>query len=149
MPAQAVPAGSAPPPTQAPPRDMEGQVKAVGAVQLVFATFALIASLVILFSGSFAAQAIEEEGNEPEAADLVRALMGVLGIVLLVYAGLGIAGSVGLFMLAGWGRGMSLAFCGISLIQLPFGTALGIWGLIVLTRPETTHLFRRARGATA
>lgn len=149
MPAQAAPAFSAPPAPLPPRRDMEGQVKAVGAVQLVFAAFALIASLVILFSGSFAAQAIEEEGNEPEAADLVRALMGVLGVVLLVYAGLGIAGSIGLFMLAGWGRGMSLAFCGISLVNIPFGTALGIWGLIVLTRPETADLFRRARGVAA
>lgn len=142
--ATATPAYAAPP---APQQTMEGQVKALAAVQLVFAVLAIIGALFILFSGQFAASAIEEEGNEPAVADLVRSIMGVLGFVLLAYGAIGIAGSVGLFMLKGWGRGLSLAFCGISLVQLPFGTALGIWGLIALTRPATAQLF--GRGAVA
>ena len=125
---------------------MDGQVKVIGALQIVFGAFAVIGALFILFSGQFAAQAIEEDGNEPGAADLVRAIMGVLGIVLLVYGALGIVGAIGLFGLKGWGRGMSLAFLGISLVQIPFGTALGIWGLVVLTRRETADLFRHHRG---
>lgn len=148
MPAPTAPlayAASPQAPTHAPPgRDMEGPVKAYAAVQIVFAVLALIGALIILFSGEFAAQAIEEEGEEPEAADLVRSIMGVLGVILLLYGALGIAGSIGVFMLKGWGRGMSLAFAGISLINIPFGTALGIWGLIVLTRPATNELFRGA-----
>lgn len=141
--ATATPAFSAPPPSQRQ-SNMEGQVKAVGAVQVVFASLAVVFALFIMFSGEYAAKAIEDEGDEPEAADLVRSLMGVLGVVMLIYGALGIAGSIGLFMLAGWGRGLSLAFCGISLIQIPFGTALGIWGLITLTRPATHELFRDA-----
>ena len=144
--ANATPAFSQPPPAApVPPRSMEGQVKALGAVQLVFAVLAVVGALFILASGQYAAYAVEEEGNEPEAADLVRAVMRVLGFVLLLYGGLGIAGAIGLFMLQGWGRGLSLAFCGISLIQIPFGTALGIWGLIALTRPATHELFRQQR----
>ena len=124
------------------PNNMEGQVRALGAVQIVFAVLAIVAALFILFSGEFAAQAIEDEGDEPAAADLVRSIMGVLGFVMLGYGALGIVGAVGLFMLKGWGRGLSLAFCGISLVNIPFGTALGIWGLITLTRPATHELFR-------
>ncbi len=135
--AATTPAYAAPPPQP----NMEGQVKALAAVQLVFAVLALVGGVVILSSGAYVAHAIEEEGEEPEVADLVRSIMGVLGFVMLAYGALGIAGAVGLFMLKGWGRGMSLAFCGISLIQVPFGTALGIWGLIALTRPATAQLF--------
>ena len=142
MPATATPAYGTPPHPSHP--NMDGQVKALGAVQIVFASLAIIGALFILFSGQFAASAIENEGNEPEAAALVRSIMGVMGFVLLVYGALGIAGAIGLFLLKGWGRGLSLAFCGISLIQLPFGTALGIWGLVTLTRPATAELFRRA-----
>lgn len=123
---------------------MEGQVKVIGALQIVFGALAIVGALFILISGDFAADAVEEEGDEPEAAALVRSIMSVLGGVLLIYGALGIIGAIGLFNLQPWGRGVSFAFLGISLIQLPFGTALGIWGLIVLTRPETAELFRGA-----
>jgi uncharacterized membrane protein (DUF2068 family) len=121
---------------------MEGQVKVIGALQIVFGVLAIGGALAILISGNFAANAVEEEGDEPEAADLVRSLMGVVGTILLVYGVLGIIGAIGLLTLKPWGRGLSFAFLGLSLIQIPFGTGLGIWGLVVLTRPETAELFR-------
>lgn len=122
---------------------MDGQVRVIGALQIVLASLALVVGLFILIGGSYAADAIADEGDEPETATMVRSIVSVLGVVLLVYGALGITGAIGLFGLHGWGRGMSLAFLGISLVQIPFGTALGIWGLVVLTRPETTQLFRR------
>ena len=147
MPEPATPAYAQP---SRPPPNMEGQVKALAAVQIVFAVIAVVVALVVLASGKFAGYAVEEEGNEPEVADLVRSVMGVLGFVLLAHGALGIAGAIGLFMLQNWGRGLSLAFCGISLVNLPFGTALGIWGLIALTRPATHELFRsHQRGVAA
>jgi hypothetical protein len=148
MPARPAPAAFTPlpPPPMPPQRDMDGQVKAIGAVQIVFAALAIIGAFFILFSGEFAAGAIEDEGNEPEVADMVRSIMRFLAFVMIAYGVLGIVGSIGLFTLKGWGRGMSLAFCGISLVNIPFGTALGIWGIIVLTRPETATLFRDGQG---
>ncbi len=73
--------------------------------------------------------------------DGVRVFL-VIGIGLLAYGALGIAAAVGLFKLKRWGRVLSLVFCGISLLSLPFGTALGVWGLIALTRPATVKLFQ-------
>lgn len=123
---------------------MDTHVKVIGALQAFFGALALVGGLLMLVSGNFAAQAIEEEGDEPAVADMVRMMMGILSYALLIYGVLALVGAVGLFTLQPYGRVISLIVCGVSLINLPFGTAFGIYGLVILTRPETGALFERA-----
>jgi hypothetical protein len=151
MPATAAPPAFSPVPPQPPPRSasMDTHVKVIGALQVVFGVLAVTVALFVLVSGDFAAQQIEDEGNEPEVADMVRAILRIVAFLALAIGVVGIVGAIGLFTLKPWGRGLSLAFCGISLLNIPFGTALGIYGLVILTRPETAELFRHGPAGAA
>lgn len=139
-----------PPQYAAAPNRMDTHVKVVGALQIVLALLSLFFAMAVLVSGDYGAQQIEDQANDPETAQVARAMMRIVSMFLLVIGVLGIVGAIGLFMLKGWGRGLSLAFCAIMLLAIPFGTAIGIYGLVILARRETGDLFRTApAGASA
>lgn len=132
-------------------RDLSGidtQVKVVGALHAVYGGLLVIVAALILFSGAFVGNVIADEGGEPGVANFVRSIMGFLGFVFLVVGGIGVAGGIGLFSLAPWGRTLTLIASAVALINVPVGTALGIYGLVVLTRPEAAQLFAQG-GHTA
>lgn len=138
------PPANDPPSTQRRPFNAEGHVKVVGGLQVVLAIFFLIGGAAVIFGGAFSASTIREEGNEPELASMVENVVRVVGFVLLVLSAVGIAGAIGLFLHAPWGRALSFVFAAVSLLNLPFGTAVGIYALVVLSKRETADLFRAA-----
>ncbi len=68
------------------------------------------------------------EGPPP----FVRPLISAIGLVILVKGALGLAAGVGLMQRATWARMLAIVLGVISLINMPFGTALGIYTLWVL-----------------
>jgi hypothetical protein len=74
---------------------------------------------------------------------------GKLGIVVflvltLAMAALWIAAAWGLGKRRPWGRTLAIVISVLSLAGIPIGTALGIYGLIVLNSPEAKDVFFRA-----
>ena len=74
--------------------------------------------------------------------------MPILGIVgsalLLAVLTLSIPGIIagfGLLKLRPWARILAIVLSAIGLINFPFGTVVGIYGLWVLLSPETERLF--------
>ena len=65
----------------------------------------------------------------------IRPLLSAIAVVLLVKAALGIAAGLGLLQRQDWGRILAIVLGVISLINIPFGTALGIYTLWVLVSP--------------
>ena len=58
-------------------------------------------------------------------------------MVLLAFGVLGIFAGWGLLTRQSWARAFALVFGGINLMELPFGTALGIYTLWVLLPTES------------
>lgn len=69
---------------------------------------------------------------------LIAALICLL-VLLLSLPGL-IAG-VGLLNLRPWARTLAIVLSALNLLHVPFGTALGIYGLWVLLQEETERIF--------
>ena len=65
----------------------------------------------------------------------IRPLLSAIAIVLLCKAAVGIAAGLGLLQRQDWGRILAIVLGVISLINIPFGTALGIYTLWVLVSP--------------
>ena len=61
----------------------------------------------------------------------------------------GIAAGVGILQRADWARIMALVVGCVSLINAPFGTALGVYTLWVLLSPNAEAEFRGQRAVTA
>ena len=62
-------------------------------------------------------------------------------LTLLLTAGIGLAGGIGLLQGRNWGRIMCIVHSVLSLFAFPFGTVIGILVIIYLTKPEVRDYF--------
>jgi hypothetical protein len=89
-------------------------------------------------------------GPPPEVVfGFLRPMMHLLAILVLVKAAAGLVAGVGLLQRAEWSRMLAIVLGCISLISMPFGTALGIYTLWVLLSPNADADFRSQGRAVA
>ncbi len=72
----------------------------------------------------------------------VPSVMSVIGLVFLITAGVGIVVGCGLLFRQSWARMLAILFGAIGLLDIPFGTALGIYTLWVLLPAEHEEEYR-------
>lgn len=65
----------------------------------------------------------------------IRPLLSAIAVLLICKAVAGIAAGLGLLQRQDWGRILAIVLGAISLINIPFGTAIGIYTLWVLVSP--------------
>jgi hypothetical protein len=82
----------------------------------------------------------------PNVEDISPGILRLIGIVassfLACIALPQIIGGLGLIQRKEWARILMLVISFLSLFHVPFGTALGIYTMIVLFNPETVRLFQ-------
>lgn len=79
--------------------------------------------------------------------DIEPGILRLAGIIASSFLGLiglpQIIGGLGLIKHKEWARILMLVVSFLSLFHVPFGTALGIYSMIVLFNPETVRLFQK------
>ena len=124
---------------------MDLHLKLLAAFYIVFGLLGLIAAVAILivFGGSAGAAAFAA-ADEPDAW-LAVPLLSIVGSVLMLIALTlsipGIIGGWGLLKRKGWARVLMIVLSAFNLINIPFGTILGAYGLWVLLSKETELMF--------
>ena len=118
-------------------------VKVMAVLFIAFgALFVLGAFAVLLIFGAGAASV--GLSGEPDA-QMALPIIGLAGtglaIFLLVLGGPGIITGIGLLNLKPWARIVGIVLCALNLINVPFGTLMGMYGLWVLLNSETERLF--------
>ena len=81
----------------------------------------------------------------PQAASVplfLRPLLSFIGILLITKAVVGIIAGVGLLQRQSWARILTLIVGVISLLNIPLGTALGVYTLWVLMAPNADEEYR-------
>ncbi len=130
-------AGTGAPARQA--HNMEEHVKVLGILYIAFSALGLILAFLAFV-------AITGGGliSGDDTAITVTSIVGtsVAGILVLISAP-GIIGGMGLLKKQSWARVLVLVLGIINLINIPFGTALGIYTIWVLTNKETEALFQK------
>ena len=79
----------------------------------------------------------------PPDAHFVWPLFGMIGSVMIVGAVLGLVAGWGLLDRQRWARMLAIVMGAIGLVDIPFGTALGIYTLWVLLPAESDEEYRR------
>jgi len=117
---------------------MQDHIKVIGILWIIFGCLSLFGALVlftILFGVSFI----------PDMGEIAPGILRIIGFTLssfLAILGLPkIIGGIGLLKRQEWGRILILVVSFLSLISIPFGTALGIYSMIILFNRETIKLF--------
>jgi len=117
---------------------MKDHVKVIGILWVVFGAFCLCLSFFALLFFFGVAQI-------PNVEDVSPGLLRIIGIIASSFLGLialpQIIGGLGLVRHKEWARILILVLAFLSLAHVPFGTALGIYTMIILFNPETVRLF--------
>ena len=112
-----------------------GHVRLLGILWLAISALRLIPGLFLMALG----------GGRLFPSDVppfVHAILPAIGMMFLICAGLGIATGCGLLTRQPWARMLGIVFGAFSLIDIPFGTAIGVYTLWVLLPAESEQEYR-------
>ncbi len=118
---------------------MNQHIKLIGILWIIFGGLSLAFGLLgsfLLFGISF----IPDLGHE--APFILRI---VASVAILFFALLGIPkifAGIGLLKMKEWGRILTLIVSFISLLNVPLGTALGVYSIVILMKEESIQNFK-------
>ena len=118
-------------------RNMKQHVSFVGAIHIGFGILGLLGALTVFIVFNFAGGFVEAE---PMAEEILSFLGGTISLLIMFFASLGIIGGIGLFSYKPWARILVMIVSALNCLNVPVGTAKGIYSLWVLMQPETIEL---------
>lgn len=122
---------------------MDTHVKVLGSLQIALGVMGLFTALVLVFVFGGVTSVIGTSGD-PDAR-VAMPIIGITGMALVTcLAALSVPGviiGVGLIRLRPWARVAGMVISILSLMVIPFGTIIGIYGLWVLFSKDTERLF--------
>jgi hypothetical protein len=127
-----------------------GKIKALGVVWFIYAAFSLLTGLMGLFwANAFFSGHFGPWMNGPWANGstppmwFMPAILRFAGVFLVARSCLALAAGWGLMQRAPWGRIVAIVAAFLCLLKFPFGTALGIWTLVVLLGYRNSTLYEQ------
>jgi hypothetical protein len=124
------------------------KVRALSLVWCLYAGFSLLLGLAgLTFAHAFFSNHFGPWGHGPWSDGsgppewLGPAILRFVWVALLVRSGLALIAGWGLYERTQWGRVVAIVAAFLSLLKFPFGTALGIWTLVVLLGYQNSTLY--------
>jgi hypothetical protein len=130
---------------------VESHVKILAILHIVLSSMGVLGALIVLmiFGGLAGIVGMSDHAADSQAAvPILGGIGGIIAIFILAVSLPGLVGGIGLLKLAPWSRVLMIVLSAIDLLNIPAGTALGIYGLWVLTKPETQALLDQRRYRT-
>jgi hypothetical protein len=132
-----------------------GKVKALSVVWFIYAAFSVIAGFAgLAFANAFFAGHFGPwmhgpwgGGNPMPPMWFMPAILRLAWIFILLRGGLALAAAWGLLEHAPWARIVAIIAAFLNLLKFPFGTAIGIWTLVVLMGYRNSTLYDQLEGS--
>ena len=127
---------------------MAQHVKILGILHIIYAGLVLLAGVVVLvvMGGIAGFIGSNDRYADTQVAPPVLMLIGFGVFCFLLLLSLpGIIAGFGLLAYKEWARILTIVLSAFELLSVPFGTALGIYGLWVLLKPESEAMFKRSQ----
>jgi len=116
---------------------ISGHIRLLGIFWIALSSFRILPALVLwAILGS-------SPDFPPGAPEFVRQILTGVAYFLFFSGGLGIATGVGLLNRASWARMLSIILGCVGLIDMPFGTALGVYTLWVLLPAQSEQEYQQ------
>jgi hypothetical protein len=124
---------------------MQTHVKVLAVLYLVLGVLGLMTALFMLVVMGGAAGIVGVAAADQPDAWLAMPILTIVGTALFFFLAVlalpAIVAGVGLLKLYPWARILAIVLSALNLLNVPFGTVLGIYGLWVLFNKETEQLF--------
>ncbi|MDX2429317.1 MAG: hypothetical protein QNK35_00195 [Bacteroides sp.] len=122
-------------------RNMKQHVTFVGAIHIGFGILGLLGALTVFIIFNFAQGFVDAE---PLAGEILNFLGGTISLLIMFFASLGIIGGIGLFSYKPWARILVMIVSAVNCLNIPIGTAKGVYSIWVLMQKETMELFEQS-----
>ena len=119
--------------------DMEKHAQLMGILWIAYGALSLLGGAVVIIT-LMAVSYIPDMGDV--GPDVLRIIGLSVGAFLFILAIPKIIGGLGLLKHKEWARILIMILSFLSLLNIPLGTALGIYSLVYLMKPETITLFK-------
>ncbi|MCD4709819.1 MAG: hypothetical protein K8R52_03165 [Bacteroidales bacterium] len=119
-------------------RNMKQHVSFVGALHIGFGILGLLGAFALFIGFQFLFELVE---HEPIAQKVLSYVGNSAALIILFFSSLGVIGGIGLFSYSSWARVLVMIVSAINCLNVPIGTAKGIYSIWVLMQPETIELF--------
>ena len=124
---------------------METHVKVLGVLHIVLGILGILGALtILLIFGGIAGLVGMSASHDPDARiaiPILGALGGGISVLILVLSLPGVIAGFGLLKFREWARVLTIILSALNLINVPIGTALGIYGLWVTLSQEGIRVF--------
>ncbi|NIN67364.1 MAG: hypothetical protein GTO63_22220 [Anaerolineae bacterium] len=121
---------------------MQKHVTVVGVIHIAYNAFGILAAMatfLFVVGGGLVGGLVS---GEEEIVIPITFLVGTAATFWLLLVSVpGIIGGVGLLRQRPWGRYMVLVLSVLDLLNIPIGTAIGVYSIWVLLQEETAKLF--------
>lgn len=119
---------------------MKKHVSAVGYIQIGFSVIGLMGAVAVFVALTFARAFVEND----EVPELVLRFLSI-SIPLLIgfLSTIGLVGGIGLLVYRPWARYIVIIVSALGCVNIPFGTAKGVYSIWVLIQDETIKLFSK------
>ena len=122
---------------------MQTHVKVLAVLFIALSALGVLAAIFLMAAFGIAGGIVGATGD-PDAA-VALPIIGLTGTALVIFMlAISLPGLItgwGLLKLRPWARIVAIVLCAINLINIPFGTIMGAYGLWVLLNSETERLF--------
>jgi len=119
-------------------RNMKQHVSFVGALHIGFGLLGIVGALAIFFGFQFLFELVD---HDPIAQKVLSYVGNTIALITMFFSSLGVIGGAGLFSYRSWARILVMIVSAVNCLNIPVGTAKGIYSIWVLMQPETIELF--------
>ena len=123
---------------------VEQHVRLVGTLWIAYALLHAVAGCVLLIVSN----TIFGRYSSGEHPAFLHPLLSGIAFFILAKAGVSLITGFGLLERQSWGRPLALVMAFIALLNVPFGTALGVYTLWVLMSPQADAEYDRLAAST-
>ncbi len=124
---------------------METHVRVLGILHIGFGLLGVLGGIVVMLIFGGVAGIVGASGDESArvAVPILGAVGGIIGCFVLVVSLPGTIAGIGVLQVREWARILMIVVSVVDLINVPLGTALGVYGLWALLHRDTIALFQR------
>ena len=123
---------------------MDTHVKVLGVLYIVLSALGIVVALFMMLAFGLATGIVGAAADAHDAA-IALPVIGIAGTALVIFLFMisipGLVTGIGLLKYRPWARILGIVLSAINLIHIPFGTAVGVYGLWVLLNKQTEPLF--------